>query len=153
MTIHVSGQKLNLSQLEGETRLVPRAFHVCDGNYSYKRAANAGLVDQRVFPSDYVIPRDQVNKFQYEVKSRAREAQDELGSDDEEIVGDSPWVGLDAPGDSAGQEVETPCAKNWRAAQEKLTALAIYDINGGLPVACRHGLIEGFCEIVRSGEL
>lgn len=150
--------RIKSTQLEGEEPLVPKAFHVVDGNYSYKRAANAGLVDQRIFEGDYVIPRAQVNKFQYEVKSRAKErsavAEGELESDDEEVVGDAPWVGLDAPGDSAdGQEIETPCAKNWRAAQEKQSALAIYEINGGFPTACRHGLIEAFCEIVRSGEL
>ena len=38
-------------------------------------------------------------------------------------------------------------------AQEKQSALAIYDINGGLPIAYCHGFIEAFCEIVCSGEL
>lgn len=134
-------------------------MHVVDGNYSYKRAANAGLVDQREFKSDYIIPREQVNRFQYEVKGRAREGlaeecDEEIECQEEEVVGDSPWVGLDTPGYPAdGQDIETPCAKNWRAAQEKQSALAIYDINGGLPMACRHGIIEVFCEIVRSGEL
>lgn len=139
--------------------LVPRALHVVDGNYSAKRAANAGLVDQRIFKSDYLISRSEVNRFQDEVKSRAKEraaeaCEDDKDNADEEAEGDSPWVGLDRPGDPTdGQEVETPCTKNWRAAQEKQSALLIYETNGLLPMACRHGLIEAFCEIIRSGEL
>lgn len=133
-------------------------MHVVDGNYSYKRAANAGLVDQREFESDYVMSRAQVNRFQYEVKSRAREGlaegcDEEIECEDEE-AGEPYLIGPDNPGDPAdGQDAETPCTKNWRAAQEKQSALDIYDINGGLPMACRHGIIEVFCEIVRSGEL
>lgn len=125
-----------------------------------KRAANAGLVDQRVFKSDYLISREEVNRFQYEVKGRAKDQEaadckeDENDDGDSPAEGDAPWVGLGTPGDAAdGQEVETPCTKNWRAAQEKQSALVIYEINGGFPMACRHGMIEAFSEIVRSGEL
>lgn len=119
-----------------------------------KRAANAGLVDQRVFKSDYLISREEVDQFQYEVKGRAKDRDPADCEEDENDEGDAPWVGLDTPGDAAdGQDVETPCTKNWRAAQEKQSALVIYEINGGLPMACRHGMIEAFCEIVRSGEL
>lgn len=133
-----------------------------DGNYSMKRAANAGLVDQRDFKSDYLISREEVNRFQFEVKGRRpkeREKETEEKSDDDEedepsIEGDAPWVGLDLPGDAAdGQEKLTSCTKNWKAAEEKISALAIYEINGGFPMACRHGFIEVFVEIVRSGEL
>lgn len=141
--------------------LVPRALHVVDGNYSSKRAANAGVADKREFPSDYLLSREHVNKFQYEVKGRPPPKEKEGDSpnievevEDSEEEGDAPRVGVDAPGDAADGEVSmTPCAKNWKAAEAKNSALAIYDINGKLPMACRHGLIEVFCEIVRSGEL
>lgn len=79
---------------------------------------------------------------------------------DEEIkyqdrkVGDPPLIGLDNPRDPAdGHDTETPCTKNWHATQEKQSALDIYDTNGGLPMACHHGIIEVFCEIVHSREL
>ena len=39
----------------GEEPLVPRAMHITNGNYSYKRTANAGLVDNCIFKSDYLI--------------------------------------------------------------------------------------------------
>ena len=69
-------------------------------------------------------------------------------------MGDLSWKGPNNPSDSAdGEVVKSFCTKNWRLVQEKQSALAIYDINGGLPIACRHGFIEAFCEIVHSGEL
>lgn len=89
-----------------------------------KQATNAGLVDQQIFKSDYLIPREEVNRFQHEVKSQAKERKAEACKEEEEceedeVVSDSLWVGLNIPGDPEdGQDIETPCAKNWRAAQE-----------------------------------
>ena len=57
----------------GEEPLVLRVMHITDGNYSYKCAANAGLIDNCIFKSDYLISQEQVNLFQYEVKSQAKE--------------------------------------------------------------------------------
>lgn len=42
-----------------------------DGNYSVKRVANAGLVDTKEFPSDYILPREYVDRFKDEVTHRA----------------------------------------------------------------------------------
>lgn len=61
----------------------------------------------------------------------------------------------DDGGDPAdGAEELTPCAETWKASASanKKGAFEIYDITGHFPVACRHGLVEIFCEIVRSGE-
>jgi hypothetical protein len=70
------------------------------------------------------------------------------------VENDAPWVGLDNPGDPAdGQVDSTPCAKNWKATEVKKSLFDIYDITGQFPMACRHGLVEAFCKIVRSGEL
>lgn len=40
-----------------------------DGNYSVKRVANAGLVDTKEFPSDYILPREYVDRFKDEVST------------------------------------------------------------------------------------
>ena len=100
--------------------MLPRAMHVTDGNFSYKRAANAGLVNQQEFISNFIIPRQKVDWFQYKVKGRARQGLTD-GCDEEDRCNDEePLVGLDSPGDPTdGQDVKTPCAKNWWAAQEK----------------------------------
>lgn len=100
-----------INQLEGKQPLVPRALHVIDGNYSSKRAANAGHVDHRSFKSDYLLSRDYVNQFQYEVKGRAAEDKEMEEGEEVEVAdeSDAPWVGLDTPGDAAdGQGVPTP---------------------------------------------
>lgn len=126
-----------------------------DGGYSTKQAANAGLVDKRPFESSYLLPRAYVNKFENEVKRRKPvEGAEELDEDSD----DAPWEGVEeeVAGDAAdGQKVPSPCAKNWKAsaAEGKQSTFDIYDITGIFPVACRHGLIEIFAEIVRSGEL
>ena len=59
-------------QLEDEEPLVPRAFHVVDGNYSVKRVANAGLVDTKPFVSDYIELREHADWFKDEVTHRAQ---------------------------------------------------------------------------------
>ena len=133
-------------------------MHITNGNYSYKCAANAGLINNCIFKSDYLISQEQVNLFQYEVKSQAKEwsvdAEIEHKCEEDDAMGNLSWEGPNNPSDSAdGEVVESFCTKNWRSAQEKQSALAIYDINGSLPIACRHGFIEAFCEIVHSGEL
>ena len=133
-------------------------MHITNGNYSYKHAANAGLIDNHIFKSDYLISWEQVHLFQYEVKGWVKEwsvdAEIEHECKEDNAMGDLSQEGSNNPSDSAdGEVVESFCTKNWRLAQEKQSALAIYDINGGLPIAYCHGFIEAFCEIVCSGEL
>lgn len=57
-------------QLEDEVPLVPRAWYAQDGNFSLKRAADAGLADQRQFTSTYNISRADVDVFKDEVKRK-----------------------------------------------------------------------------------
>lgn len=49
---------------------MPRAWYSQDGNYSLKRAANAGPVDQRNFSSTYNISCADVDVFKDEIKCR-----------------------------------------------------------------------------------
>lgn len=69
---------------------------------------------------------------------------------------DTPSASPDEPGDvTDSQAVRTVCASNWKAANgaNKKSAFEIYDTNGIFPVACRHGLVVAFAELVRSNEL
>ena len=115
-------------------------MHITDGNYSYKHAANAGLINNRIFKSDYLISQEQVNLFQYEVKGWVKEWSVDAGiehkCEEDNAMGNLLWEGPNNPGDSAdGEAVESFCTKNWRSVQEKQSALAIYNINGSLPIA------------------
>lgn len=71
---------------------------------------------------------------------------------------DAPWAGIEADDDGGdpadGAEDLTPCAETWKAsaAANRKGAFKIYDIMGHFPVACHHGLVEAFCEIVWSGK-
>ncbi|KAF7976738.1 hypothetical protein HWV62_5710 [Athelia sp. TMB] len=138
-------------ELEDEVPLIPRAWYGHDGNFSLKRAADAGTVDGRQFDSSYLLSRADVDVFKDEVKRRAPTQTDsEDGSLD----------ALGEAGDEAGdvtdaQEIKTTCSKTWKAAasENKKGAFEIYETNGVFPVACRHGLVITFAEIVRSGEL
>lgn len=140
--------------------LVPAALHAVDGNYSLKRAANAGLADTRTFKSSYLLSREYVDRFQYEVKKKKPDADPKENADEGCDVAagedDAPWVGADEPGDvTDGQKKPTACAKNWKAsaAEGKQSVFDIYETTGIFPLACRHGLVETYAEIVRSGEL
>lgn len=71
-------------------------------------------------------------------------------------IADAPWVPEDGPGDAAdGEGQPTACAKTWKAsaAEHEKRALDIYETTGIFVSACRHGLIQIACEMVRSGEL
>lgn len=157
---------LTPKQLEDELPLVPRAWYAQDSNYSMKRTANAGLVDQRHFPSTYNLSRGEVDVFKDEVKRKAPVDGDievskidlfylqclMLFTNNQDAAPDGP----DEPGDvTDAQDVQTACVKNWKAANStnKKSAFEIYDTNGIFPVACRHGLVITFTEIVRSNEL
>ncbi|KAF7977125.1 hypothetical protein HWV62_4742 [Athelia sp. TMB] len=135
-------------ELEDETPLVPRAWYAQDGNYSLKRAASAGLVDQRQFSSTYNLSRTEVDVFKDEVKRKAPVD----GDFEEAALGGSDEHGGDV---TDAQELKTTCTKNWKAANSanKKSAFEIYETNGIFPVACRHGLIITFAEMVRSNEL
>lgn len=50
-----------------------------DGNNSAKRVASAALVDFASFDSDYLLSRDEVDRFKDEVKGRKRKDADKRG--------------------------------------------------------------------------
>ena len=94
-------------------------MHITNGNYSYKHAANAGLIDNHIFKSDYLISWEQVHLFQYEVKGWVKEwsvdAEIEHECKEDNAMGDLSQEGPNNPSDSAdGEVVESFCTKNWR---------------------------------------
>lgn len=56
-----------------------------DGGYSAKHAANAGLVDTRVFNSSYLLTRQYVDEFQHEVKGKKPENAANNDNEDAEV--------------------------------------------------------------------
>ncbi|KAL7283898.1 hypothetical protein ACG7TL_001170 [Trametes sanguinea] len=135
-----------------------------DGNNSLKRLATMGkrtTGDTRTFDSDYFLPRDFVDRFAHEVKSRQKQpkvdvprrgaagAQSDDEVDDEDILADDGGDPTDGKPDAP-----SPCATNWKAAaaDEKKRMWGIFDETGIFASACRHGLILWIADMVRSGE-
>ncbi|OCH88551.1 hypothetical protein OBBRIDRAFT_734191 [Obba rivulosa] len=130
-------------KLEGEPVLHPERLIAIDGNNSAKRVASAGAEDERCFDSDYFLSRDEVDRFQHEVK---RKPTAKISTEDNhDISGDAP----------DGQERPSPCTERWKAsaAEHEKCALDIYESTGIFVCACRHGFIQKACEMIRSGEL
>ncbi|KAI0083017.1 hypothetical protein BDY19DRAFT_981236 [Irpex rosettiformis] len=152
-------------KLKDEPPLTPSRLLAMDGNNSAKRVASAGLVDFGQFDSDYFLSREEVDRFKDEVKGRKRKGNEAArgaqpaGSDSEEEdeEEDAPWVpDTSKPGDvTDGQTKATSCTENWKASAEEhhKKALNIYHQTGIFGSACRHHIIEKFCEMIRSGEL
>ena len=137
-----------------------------DGNNSLKRLATRAdrqTGDMREFNSDYMLPRDFVDKFAHEIKSRqsqpkpsVRFARDEIVEKDASDSEEEPHVGRDDFGDPTdGAEGEpNPCATNWKAAaaNEKKHTWGVFEETGIFACCCRHGLILWIADMVRSGE-
>ena len=135
---------------------------VMDGNNSLKRVATSGgraPADLRVFEdNDYFLPRDFVDSYANEVKSRQQPRKPDLADDphaapepDSEDEADP-----DTEGDPTdGAEAVGSCASNWKAAaaDEKKRMWSIYDESGIFASACRHSMILRIADMVRSGEL
>ncbi|RDX41460.1 hypothetical protein OH76DRAFT_1459149 [Lentinus brumalis] len=135
---------------------------VMDGNNSLKRVLASGgraTADLRVFEDDYFLPRDFVDSFANEVKSRHLPRKPDLAdnphdeepgqqSDDDEVPDGDEGDPTD------GAEILGSCASNWKAAaaDEKKRMWSIYDESGIFASACRHGLILWIADMVRSGE-
>ena len=115
-------------KVEGEPSLSPARLHAMDGNFSLKRVDGSGLADERVFSSDYHISPEQVDEFKDDVTHRAHT---QLTS------------------------VVAPCpAENWAAASSvSEETIKVFEQTGIFLSACRHGIVETFAEIRRSGEL
>ena len=152
-----------------------------DGNNSLKRVLPFGdrvAADTRVYSdSDYILPRDFVNRYANEVKAQkaAPNAQkttpnahreirtgDSDEEDEGEDVANNPTYRDDASGgdptDGVDVEVHTDidqCVKNWKAASEddKKRMWAIFDEASIFACACRHGFVLWVLDMIRSGEL
>ncbi|OCH89491.1 hypothetical protein OBBRIDRAFT_732569 [Obba rivulosa] len=142
-------------KLDGEENLRPERLLAMDGNNSAKRIARAGTEDERTFHSDYFLSREEVDRFKDEVKRRVtvskKDEESELSEDD-----DAPWIAEEAPGEAPDEQSKsTPCTERWKAsaAEHEKCALDTYESTGIFVSACRHGLIQKACEMVRSGEL
>ncbi|KAI0712638.1 hypothetical protein C8Q76DRAFT_769169 [Earliella scabrosa] len=130
---------------------------VCmDGNNSLKRIATSGgreVADLRVYEdNDYFLPREYVDSFAGEVKSRSVK---------KPVLKEKPGLAPD-PGEAEedgdptdGAHATGACASNWKAAaaDEKKKMWAIYDETGIFASACRHSFILWIADMVRSGEL
>ncbi|KAK7689644.1 hypothetical protein QCA50_007437 [Cerrena zonata] len=138
-----------------------------DGNNSLKRMLPVGnriAADTRVYEdSDYFLPREFVDRYANEVKSRRKDGKephrqvDAEGSDDDE---DSASEGGHEGDPTDGVNTEShpgvhQCVKNWKAAasDEKKKTWSIFDETGIYASACRHGFILWIADMVRSGEL
>ncbi|RDX49545.1 hypothetical protein OH76DRAFT_1418305 [Lentinus brumalis] len=152
------------NKLLGEEPATFDRMVVMDGNSSLKRVLASGgraTADLRVFEDDYFLPRDFVDSFANEVKSRQLPRKPDLAdnphdeepgqqSDDDEVRdGDEEGDPTD------GAEILGSCASNWKAAaaDEKKRMWSIYEESGIFASACRHGLILWIADMVRSGEL
>ncbi|KAI9063698.1 hypothetical protein FKP32DRAFT_1676382 [Trametes sanguinea] len=135
-----------------------------DGNNSLKRLATTGkrsTGDTRTFESDYFLPRDFVDRYAHEVKSRQKQPHANVprrgdrsdDDDDDESETDDAADGGGDPTDGK-PDAPSPCASNWKAAaaDEKKRMWGIFDETGIFASACRHGLILWIADMVRSGE-
>lgn len=163
---------LTLSQLEGEDPPTFSRIICMGGNNSLKRLAPSGnrsVGDTRIFHSDYLLPREFVDQYANEVKSRQRQPKgkavartsnqsdsedDDNNEEDDEVTQDPSMAGAGDPTDGTSA-APTPCASNWKAAsaEEHKRMWSIFDETGVFLTACRHGLILWIADMVRSGEL
>jgi hypothetical protein len=123
-------------------------MHAIDGCDSQKRDRTAGACDERVFTSEYFLPRDFVESFKDEVKSHAAAQRARRDAPDATMLEDGSMVPQD--------EGDDRCGSNWKAANSKelpLTSKAIFDQTGVFACVCRHGIVEFLIEFVQSAEM
>ena len=107
-----------------------------DGNNSVKRVEGSGHADKREYHSRYHISPTEVDRFQHDVPS-------------------APKRGPVVPGTDADDAADAAeCTQRWKAANEKTEgSVRAFDQTGIFLCACRHGIVESFAEMRRSGEL
>jgi hypothetical protein len=122
---------LQYMQLDGEPLLIPASLHAMDGNSSVKWVDGSGVADLRAFESDYLVTADEVDIFKDEVTCKSRPA---------------------PPDSKLGRLVS--CTDNWTVANTfSEETVKVFEQTGIFLSACRHGMIEMFTEMRRSGEL
>ncbi|KAG6893368.1 hypothetical protein C0992_010286 [Termitomyces sp. T32_za158] len=153
--------------LEDEPQLRFSRMFVVDGNNSLKRVGLPGdrqVGDARVFKdSDYYISNDFVNLFADEVKKSRPPASDnpileptnDQDDGDLDFVPDPSAENASAGDPTDGLSAHTPCADNWKAAENNSNKKmwAIFDESGIFASACRHGFVLWITDMIRSGEL
>ncbi len=149
-------------QVQGEQPPVWDRMYVMDGNNSLKRVKLFGarkVGDTRTFKSDYYIPRETVDKFANEVKSKQTQPHVNVpvvdDTDDKSDDGDGTGDGDGEEGDPTDGAPASACASNWKAAasDEKKRMWAIFEETGVFAAACRHGFVLWLIDMIRSGEL
>jgi len=107
-----------------------------DGGNSAKRVDGSGHTDERVFRSDYHISCEVVDRFKDDVAHRLKQhtaAQPQSAAD--------------------GSKLEM-CTENWKTVNtQQDSTVKVFEQTGIFLSACRHGIVESFCEMYRSGEL
>jgi hypothetical protein len=122
---------LTILQLDSEPLLVPASLHAMDGNSSVKRVDGSGAADRRLFESSYLTTAAEVDVFKNEVAQKQRPANTE-----------SHLGGI------------VLCTDNWTVANTfSEESVKVFEQTGIFLCACRHGMIETFAEMRRSGEL
>ena len=122
-------------------------MHAIDGCDSQKRDKMAGTCDERMFDSEFFLPRSFVDGFKDEVGSRT--APQNVDKRLPNLVESED--GLAFP---EGEE-DDRCGSNWKAANSKELPPAtkeVFDQTGVFACLCRHGIVEFLMEFVQSGE-
>ena len=133
-----------------------------DGNNSLKRLATQGnrvAGDTRMFSSDYFLPREFVDQFANEVKTRQSQAKPDLNTDGDGLVdreADEEARPRDNEGDptDGAPDASSGCANNWKAAaaDAEKRMWGMFEETGIFACACRHGLVVYITDMVKSGE-
>jgi len=107
-----------------------------DGSNSAKWVDGLGHTDERVFRSDYHILCEVVDHFKDDVAHRLKQhtaAQPQSAAD--------------------RSKLET-CTENWKTVNTQQDSMVkVFKQTGIFISACRHGIVESFCEMYCSGEL
>ncbi|KAF8497296.1 hypothetical protein JB92DRAFT_3224434 [Gautieria morchelliformis] len=130
-------------RVEDETPLIPARLQEMDGNMSLKHINGAGHTDERVFHSDYHILPSQVDRFKDDVGQRPGKAMASKNGI-KTTINKAPLYGND----------KTLCTENWVAANAIYEeTVKVFEQTGGFVCACRHGFVQTFVEMWKSGEL
>ncbi|KAI5985604.1 hypothetical protein EDD15DRAFT_2390125 [Pisolithus albus] len=125
---------------ENEPPLIPSRLDAMDGNSSLKRLDGAGSTDDRVFPSSYLIPHAEVEKYKDDVRLRP-------GTN---LATEQNTASVGSP----ATLIESVCTDNWKAANTvSENTVKVFEQTGIFISACRHGIIQTLVEMRRSGEL
>ena len=122
-------------------------MHAIDGCDSQKRDKTAGSCDERIFDSEYFLPRSFVDGFKDEVGSHAA-AQKADKTLPNLVESEDGFAFLEG-------EKDDRCGSNWKAATSKELPPAtkeVFEQTGVFACLCRHGIVEFLMEFVQSGE-